>query len=151
MNKGFVVLTAIVLLSLFVFSSIALADQSNFDEISKSFWSPDGCGKILTACPEESSLQLQATIKQMISEGKTKEQIMTEVANMYGPQILAEPPKQGFFLSAWIMPFIGLIVGGTIVYLFLGRRKPLVVSAPKEFAQTDIPDSDINEEMKKYL
>ena len=39
-----------------------------------------------------------------IAEGKTKDQIKDELVAQYGTAVLAEPPKSGFDLTAWLVP-----------------------------------------------
>ena len=39
----------------------------------------------------------------------------------HGLKILRKPPSQGYYLSAWLMPFIGIGLGLGVIVLVLGR------------------------------
>lgn len=106
----------------------------------------------MSACPASDAEKMRSEVKQMVAQGQSKEEIMNYFSSTYGQKILAEPPKTGFFLSAWIMPIVGFVIGLGIVFLFIGRRKnPVLSSNAGDIVSTDIPDKDIDEEMKKYL
>jgi len=150
MKRRFVRSFVFVSLLLLVFALPAHAEQLTVDEISRGLWSPHFCGKTLAGDAGEDIAQVKAEIQQLIDQGQSKDQILNYYVGIYGEKILAEPPKKGFFLSAWIMPFVGFLFGSFVVYLFVGRRKSPAQSNAREIP-ADIPDQDIDAEMKKYL
>ncbi|MBO8168045.1 MAG: cytochrome c-type biogenesis protein CcmH [Thermoanaerobacteraceae bacterium] len=154
MKKGIVVLT--LLLSMLGFSTAALAGSSfTVEEAYGWFKSPDFCGKALVDCPEPESVEMQEEIAAMVKAGKTKDEIIDRFVDIYGYQILAAPPKKGFFLAAWIMPVIGIIVGSGIMvgYLQKTRRKYTEEHGDGDGEEyTDsLYDEELDEEMKKYF
>jgi cytochrome c-type biogenesis protein CcmH/NrfF len=48
--------------------------------------------------------QERAFIRARIAEGMTKEEIKAALVEEYGPDVLAEPPGDGFDLAAWLVP-----------------------------------------------
>jgi cytochrome c-type biogenesis protein CcmH len=58
---------------------------------------------------------------QRIEAGDSKSEIKDRLVAEYGPQILAAPPKKGFDLLAWLLPFVGLF-GGAILLAVLAWR-----------------------------
>lgn len=54
-------------------------------------------------------------IAKELGEGKTKEQIIAGFVGEFGKEIFVTPPKEGFNLMAWFMPFFGIAVGGFAV------------------------------------
>ena len=67
----------------------------------------------------EISFQMRAVIREMLSEGKSREQILDFFVARYGPDILAAPPKSGVNLLAWILPIAGVAVALVAVYFVI--------------------------------
>jgi cytochrome c-type biogenesis protein CcmH len=56
---------------------------------------------------------MKAYIRQRIAKGATEQQIKAELVDQFGEGVLAEPPKKGFDLLAWVLPIGGALVGAT--------------------------------------
>ena len=54
--------------------------------------------------------------------GETTEQILAAFTEKFGEKVLSSPTMQGFNRLAWIMPFAGLLVAGTILTVVVRRR-----------------------------
>ena len=54
-------------------------------------------------------------IAEEFEKGKTKDQIIAGFVADFGQRIFVAPPKEGFNLMAWFMPFFGIFVGGYAV------------------------------------
>ena len=65
----------------------------------------------------EISFQMRAVIREMLAEGKSREEILDYFVDRYGPDILAAPPKSGANLLAWILPIVGVAAGLGALYL----------------------------------
>ena len=84
----------------------------------------------------EISFQMRAVIREMLAEGRTREEILDYFVDRYGPDILAAPPKSGANLLAWILPIVGVAAGLGALFLVIramtGRRQPAIaaVSVP---------------------
>ncbi len=50
-----------------------------------------------------------------LAKGETQEQIIQDFVNQYGAIVYVEPPKRGFGLVAWVMPFFYAILGVALV------------------------------------
>lgn len=60
---------------------------------------------------------MQRKIREMISEGSSDEEIVDFFVARYGEYILLTPPKRGFNLTAYVVPFLVVVIGGTgLVY-----------------------------------
>jgi cytochrome c-type biogenesis protein CcmH len=57
--------------------------------------------------------RMKAYIRERLADGATGEQIKQELVAEFGPGVLAEPPKRGFDLLAWVLP-LGLLLGGAV-------------------------------------
>ncbi len=50
-----------------------------------------------------------------LAKGETQEQIIQDFVNQYGAIVYVEPPKHGFGIVAWVMPFFYAILGVALV------------------------------------
>ena len=67
----------------------------------------------------EISFQMRAVIREMLAEGRTREEILDYFVDRYGPDILAAPPKSGTNLLAWILPIVGVAAGLGALFLVI--------------------------------
>lgn len=105
------------------------ADQVN--EIAKELWCPL-CNNIrLDTCELKACDQMKDIIAIKLSEGETLEDIRNYFVIQYGPQVLGEPPREGFNWLAWLLPVAALVIGG---YAFWRKTHSLVQTAPAEAA-----------------
>src|SRR3954453_11518251 len=66
------------------------------------------CGTALNLSFSPQADRERAFIQREINEGKTKEQIKADLVTQYGDTVLAEPPKSGFDLTAWLVPGLAI-------------------------------------------
>ena len=57
--------------------------------------------------------RMKRMIRASLAEGKTEKQIRDELVAQFGPAVVAEPPKKGFDLLAWLVP-LGILVAGAL-------------------------------------
>ena len=55
--------------------------------------------------------RMKAFIRERIAAGDTAAQIKAQLVDQFGPAVLAEPPRRGFDLLAWLLPIGGLAIG----------------------------------------
>jgi cytochrome c-type biogenesis protein CcmH len=79
------------------------------------------CNTTLDQSSSAAARQVERFIAARIAAGDSKQQIKDRLVADYGPWILAAPPKEGFDLLAWVLPFVGLL-GGALVLAFLAWR-----------------------------
>jgi cytochrome c-type biogenesis protein CcmH len=84
--------------------------------------------------------QERAFIREKIAQGMTKEQIKAALVREYGPEVLAEPERKGFDLSAWLVPgaLVVLAAGGVALLARRWRRSgPAEPAAAPELDPAD--------------
>jgi len=125
---------ALTLTFLFIsllFASPVKADSPTVGDVSKELVCQCGCNMVLSNCNHVGCASVEAmtaSIEQQIVQGGTKDQIIQFFVELYGEQVLSSPTKRGFNLTAWVLPFGALLIGGIIVYIALrawvrqGRR-----------------------------
>lgn len=56
-----------------------------------------------------------------LAKGETQEQIIQAFVNQYGAIVYVEPPKHGFGIVAWVMPFFYAILGIALVAFIIRK------------------------------
>ena len=106
--------------------------------------SAGGCshpgGAFSGPCPTAKSMMME--VDQHIAKGETDEQIMKAFVAEYGAIVYVEPPKSGFGLVAWIMPFAYTLLGlGLVVFVIRKWRKEPVAATPKSSGPKISPEA----------
>src|SRR5438309_9923281 len=69
--------------------------------------------------------QMRQVIREKLSQGWTREQIIQYFVDRYGEAILTQPPKHGLNLLVWLLPVAGILAGlGIVVGTLRSRRIP---------------------------
>jgi cytochrome c-type biogenesis protein CcmH len=68
--------------------------------------------------------RIRVFIRERIAAGDTKSEIKDKLVAQFGQAVLAEPPKHGFDLLAWVLPIGGLLLGAAAVGLAAWRWSP---------------------------
>jgi len=79
------------------------------------------------------SWEIREGIRQMLAEGKTREQILEFYVAKHGKRILSAPEASGFNSLAYYLPLVFLILGIPLIVfavLKLKSRTPVEASAP---------------------
>ncbi len=71
--------------------------------------------------PSETANQMRGIIRDRLAAGDTPDQVRAYFVDRYGLWILLAPPRQGFNLLVWIVPFVGLAAGIAVVVVIVRR------------------------------
>ncbi len=118
---------AVVVLALLVISvkaSPIQADSPHEAEmraIARELACPVCEGLSVADSPSPLAAEMRAVILQKLDQGQTRDQIIAYFVDRYGESILFSPPKRGFTLLVWWVPFLGLAAGMAIVGVSLHR------------------------------
>lgn len=99
----------------------------------------------------QESLQIRQEIRKMLDQGMSRQQILDAYVSQYGPRILSSPPARGFNALSYVIPAVGLLLGGFVVWAFFRRHKtttaeklpPRPSTVPGKYADL------INEEVRR--
>lgn len=106
---------AVVAAALLAAAAPALADgRPNPADLEAEIVCPT-CKTTLDQSNSPIATRMKAFIRERIAAGDTSAQIKAQLVDQFGPGVLAEPPKRGFDLLAWLLPIGGLAVGAVAV------------------------------------
>ena len=57
--------------------------------------------------------RMKQVIRNSLAAGKTESEIRDQLVAQFGPAVVAEPPKKGFDLLAWLVP-LGILAAGAV-------------------------------------
>ena len=117
--------------------SLALSDTSvdleaQVREIASQLRCPVCQGLSVGDSPSELANEMRTLVREQLQQGKTKAEVLDYFAQRYGEWILLAPPKHGFNLIIWVLPFVLLPIGAAAVYLGARRwvRRPAAEESP---------------------
>ncbi len=93
----------------------------------------------LDVCQTQACADWRQIIREMLEEGKTEQDVFDYFSNLYGPKVLAEPPREGFSLLVWIVPLVLIPVG----VVFFSRYMRNLRATEMELA-TDTADTAVS-------
>jgi cytochrome c-type biogenesis protein CcmH len=105
----------------FLFVSPARAEGDTASDISAKLICQCDCTMILSTCQCATKDEMIIVIDQKLDEGQSSKEIVDYFVAAYGERVLSAPPKQGFNLTAWILPFAVILGGGGIIYLAIRK------------------------------
>ena len=71
--------------------------------------------------PSETANQMRGIIRDRLAAGDSPAQVRAYFVEKYGDWILLSPPRSGFTLLVWVVPFVGLGIGLVLVLLTVRR------------------------------
>jgi cytochrome c-type biogenesis protein CcmH len=81
--------------------------------------------------PSETANQMRAIVRERLAAGETPDQVTAYFVEKYGTWILLAPPRRGFDLLVWVVPFAGLALGLVLAVLAMRRwRRRSAAAAP---------------------
>jgi cytochrome c-type biogenesis protein CcmH len=73
---------------------------------------------------------LRKQVREQIKAGKSDQEIIAYLTQRYGDFVLYNPPVKSTTYLLWFGPFALLILGTTVLFLFLKRRRELIQEQP---------------------
>jgi cytochrome c-type biogenesis protein CcmH len=155
----YAVFTVILLFvcSSFAFNSAVSAQgptptDDDVNKIAKKLFCPVCENTPLDVCPTEACRQWREQIRQMLSEGKTEDEIIQYFIDTYGVRASGDPPNK---VASYLIPVLAILAGTALLLrAFQLWKKPKAAEtvAPAKEAQRVHQDDYFNkleEELKK--
>jgi len=116
-----------------------------------------GCGMTIQGCLGGMICSESKTVSKEVAahlqNGKGRPEVLQVMVTQYGERILAAPTKEGFNLTAWILPFVALVIGGFIVVKVIsGWKKQTAATVPvtEEKSSSDPYQQRFERELKEF-
>ena len=71
--------------------------------------------------PSDLAKEMRNVVRDQVQQGKSREEVQAYFVSRYGEYVLLAPPKRGFNLLVWGLPFLAVAAGGGVVYLVARR------------------------------
>ena len=99
--------------------------------------------------PSDLAKEMRNLVRELVQQGKSPEEIQAYFVSRYGEYVLLSPPKRGFNLLVWGLPFLAIAAGGGVVYLVARRwtgqapaDRPVIDPAYAERVQRELKDRE---------
>ena len=116
-------------------------DEAEAISIDRMLMCPVCPAETIDQAQVEVSRQMRLIVREMLSQGSSRDEILDFFVGNYGADILAAPPKSGFNLLAWIVPAAAIVavlaVGFLVIRSMTGRGvqpAPAVSGAEEDLA-----------------
>ena len=102
-------------------------DEAEAQDIDRMLMCPVCPAQTIDQTEVPLAKQMRAQVRELLASGATREEVLAWFAapERYGPSVLAEPPRSGFNLIAWIVPGVVVVAGlaGGLLTLRAVRRR----------------------------
>ena len=99
--------------------------------------------------PSDLAKEMRNVVRDQVQQGKSREEVQAYFVSRYGEYVLLAPPKRGFNLLVWGLPFLAVLAGGGVVYLVARRwteqkaeDRPTVDPAYAERVRRELKDRE---------
>jgi cytochrome c-type biogenesis protein CcmH len=119
------VVSGLVCLFLVALFSFASAQEVQLErevfEISRGLRCPTCVSESVADSHAEVSVQMRQIVRELLQEGRSREEVYAYFVERYGDWILMNPPRRGVHLIVWILPVVGGLLGATALVYYLRR------------------------------
>jgi cytochrome c-type biogenesis protein CcmH/NrfF len=102
--------------------------------------SPYCPGQLLSDCTSAQADALRDSVRARLTRGMEPAEVVAQVAAVYGGQVLALPPNQGFGRLAWLGPVSALLAGLLLLLWWVRQRLPAPAPGGSPIASGGAPD-----------
>lgn len=110
------------------------------------------CKTTLDQSSSPIATRMKSYIRERIVAGDTAAEIKAQLVDQFGPAVLAEPPKRGFDLLAWLLPLgalaIGVVVVGALAWTW-SRRHDSVAEQEANALDPEL-EQRVDEELARF-
>jgi cytochrome c-type biogenesis protein CcmH len=126
-----VTLIALLAALAFVAPASAQAPRASLPDIEDEVMCVE-CGTVLSVSSSPVALQERTFIREQIAAGKDKQQIKAALVEEYGEGVLAEPGRDGFNATLWIVPIVLVLLAAVGIAIAIRRWRRNATDEPEE-------------------
>ena len=108
------------------------------------------CSTTLDQSDSPLARRMKADISRRIAAGESKQEIKDAMVAEFGQKVLAAPPKKGFNLLAWLLPFVALFGGALVLGLLAWRWSHTREPGPPAAPLSPALERRVDEELARY-
>jgi cytochrome c-type biogenesis protein CcmH len=131
-----------------------IVTDDDVNAIAKGLYCPICESTPLDVCATQACADWREVIRTKLSEGQTQEEIEAYFELQYGARALAEPPRRGFTLAAWILPIAVVVVGGLVFGRYIRNMHGAKISTTNQktlTSETETADDDYEARVEREL
>lgn len=132
-----------------------IVTDDDVNAIAKGLYCPVCESTPLDVCPTQACADWREVIRTKLSEGQTQKEIEAYFELQYGARALAEPPRRGFTLAAWILPIAVVVVGGLVFGRYIrSMRSDKVATTTNQqvvIGESETADDDYDARIEREL
>jgi len=142
----------VALLGGVLFAMPAVAEEEGWGyELANELMSPFCPGRALAECPSPSADQLRVWILDQERAGVPRAEVEAELYERWGDALRQTPRAEGVGLVAYAVPAVVVLVGGGLLWLFLGRRRAAPEMAPAPDVEAPAADPELEAQLEREL
>ena len=104
----------------------------------------------LDVCPTQACHQWRETIRLLLAEGKTEQEIKDHFVLQYGDRVLAQPPRTGFNWLVYVIPPLVIVLGAVMLVIVMKNWQTATArSAPPPTIEDDDYVRRLEEELQR--
>ena len=126
-------------------ATAAAAPKASLSDIEDEVMCPV-CGTALSLSDSPLADRMRAFIQRQIDAGRSKEAIKDRLVDEFGREVLATPPREGFSLTAYLVPLAAVALAAISIVVALTRRRgrpPPSDAAPVGEGFDELVDADL--------
>lgn len=144
-RAGFALLVGILLVLLVPSAAAAAtaparAPQTTLEEVEEKLMCST-CKVPLNQSDAPQAQQERKTIERLIAEGKTKDQIIDEMVEIYSESVLIDPPDESVRALRWVLPGLAALIALVTVAVLVRRWRARGAHADDGAAESPDPDA----------
>ena len=131
--------------------ALAQEPQTTLPDIEDEVMCPV-CGTTLELASEsQQAVRERELVRNLIAEGKTKDEIKDALVAEFGDEVLALPDDAGFDLAAWLVPGLAILGAGVAIFVGLRRWRVATPAAGSPAEPLDVEDAKrLDADLERY-
>lgn len=119
-------------------AALGYTEATEVRRIADQLQCPVCQGQSVAESNSQVAVGMKDTIANLLAEGRDQTEILRFFEDRYGPGVLRNPPRTGFYSLVWWAPGVAIALGAAVVYGVLRRRRTTATGGelPQDEAHT---------------
>ena len=112
-------------------AALGYTEATEVRRIADQLQCPVCQGQSVAESNSQVAVGMKDTIANLLTEGRDEAEILLFFEDRYGPGVLRNPPRTGFYSLVWWAPGVAIVVGAAVVFGLLRRRQTTSNGGPR--------------------